>query len=177
MPETFVVTLVAAAGARTRVAVVRHDDRDIITSLSSVVVGFGGTDYWISSVDRRVCSHTLVHIIREILLSLGRILTICVHAWRKDSASFPTYCSTTGIPFHAFNSSPIGLIARATRDATRTPDTCHRLQFFLLLLMFAVWSGPYSALQSADIGWPTGNGKKLCNGQACCLAQLCLAAA
>ena len=120
MPETFVVTLVAAAGARTRVAVVRHDDRDIITSLSSVVVGFGGTDYWISSVDRRVCSHTLVHIIREILLSLGRILIICVHAWRKDSASFPTYCSTTGIPFHAFNSSPIGLIARATRDATRT---------------------------------------------------------
>ena len=26
-------------------------------------------------------------------------------------------------------------------------------------------------------GWPTGNGKKLSNGQACCLALLCLAAA
>ena len=26
-------------------------------------------------------------------------------------------------------------------------------------------------------GWPTGNGKKLSNSQACCLAQLCLAAA
>ena len=25
-------------------------------------------------------------------------------------------------------------------------------------------------------GWPTGNGKKLSNSQACCLAQLCLAA-
>ena len=26
-------------------------------------------------------------------------------------------------------------------------------------------------------GWPTGNGKKLSYSQACCLAQLCLAAA
>ena len=26
-------------------------------------------------------------------------------------------------------------------------------------------------------GWPTGNGKKVSNSQACCLAQLCLAAA
>ena len=33
------------------------------------------------------------------------------------------------------------------------------------------------AIQPADIGWPTGNGKKLSNCQACCLAQLCLAAA
>ena len=32
-------------------------------------------------------------------------------------------------------------------------------------------------LQPADIGWPTGNGKKLSNCQACCLAQLCLDAA
>ena len=32
-------------------------------------------------------------------------------------------------------------------------------------------------VQPADIGWPTGNGKKLSNSQACCLAQLCLAAA
>ena len=32
-------------------------------------------------------------------------------------------------------------------------------------------------LQPADIGWPTGNGKKVSNSQACCLAQLCLAAA
>ena len=31
-------------------------------------------------------------------------------------------------------------------------------------------------LQPADIGWPTGNGKKLSCSQACCLAQLCLAA-
>ena len=31
-------------------------------------------------------------------------------------------------------------------------------------------------VQSADIGWSTGNGKKLSNRQACCLAQLCLAA-
>ena len=29
----------------------------------------------------------------------------------------------------------------------------------------------------ADIGWPTGNGKKLSNSQECCLAQLCQAAA
>ena len=28
-----------------------------------------------------------------------------------------------------------------------------------------------------DIGWPTGNGKKLSNTQACCLAQQCLAPA
>ena len=34
-----------------------------------------------------------------------------------------------------------------------------------------------SAVQPADIGWPTGNGKKLSKIQACCLAQLCLAAA
>ena len=34
-----------------------------------------------------------------------------------------------------------------------------------------------AALQPADIGWPTGNGKKVSNSQACCLAQLCLAAA
>ena len=32
-------------------------------------------------------------------------------------------------------------------------------------------------LQPADIGWPTGNGKKLSNCQACCLSQLCLGAA
>ena len=32
-------------------------------------------------------------------------------------------------------------------------------------------------LQPADIGWPTENGKKLSNSQACCLAQLCLAPA
>ena len=32
-------------------------------------------------------------------------------------------------------------------------------------------------LQTADIGWPTGNGKKLSNCQACCLAQLWLGAA
>ena len=32
-------------------------------------------------------------------------------------------------------------------------------------------------VQPADIGWPTGNGMKLSNSQACCLAQLCLAAA
>ena len=29
----------------------------------------------------------------------------------------------------------------------------------------------------AYIGWPTGNGKKLSNCQACCLAQLCMGAA
>ena len=34
-----------------------------------------------------------------------------------------------------------------------------------------------NTVQPADIGWPTGNGKKLSNSQACCLAQLCLAAA
>ena len=32
-------------------------------------------------------------------------------------------------------------------------------------------------VQPADIGWPTGNGMKLSTSQACCLAQLCLAAA
>ena len=32
-------------------------------------------------------------------------------------------------------------------------------------------------VQSADIGWPTGNGKNLSNSEACCLAQLCLGAA
>ena len=32
-------------------------------------------------------------------------------------------------------------------------------------------------VQPADIGCRTGNGKKLSNSQACCLAQLCLAAA
>ena len=31
-------------------------------------------------------------------------------------------------------------------------------------------------IQPADTGWPTGNGKKLSNSQACDLAQLCLAA-
>ena len=34
-----------------------------------------------------------------------------------------------------------------------------------------------SRLQPADIGWPTGYGKKISNSQACCLAQLCLVAA
>ena len=32
-------------------------------------------------------------------------------------------------------------------------------------------------VQPADIGWPTGSGMKLSSSQACCLAQLCLAAA
>ena len=32
-------------------------------------------------------------------------------------------------------------------------------------------------IQPADIGWPTGNGKKLSNSPACCLAHLCLATA
>ena len=35
----------------------------------------------------------------------------------------------------------------------------------------------FGTVQPADIGWPTGNGKKVSNSQACCLAQLCLAAA
>ena len=34
----------------------------------------------------------------------------------------------------------------------------------------------FSPLQPADIGWLTGNGKKLSFSQACCLGQLCLAA-
>ena len=33
------------------------------------------------------------------------------------------------------------------------------------------------AVQGGWGGWPTGNGKKLSYSQACCLAQLCLAAA
>ena len=32
-----------------------------------------------------------------------------------------------------------------------------------------------SIVQPTDIGWHTGNGKKLSCSQACCLAQLCLA--
>ena len=32
-------------------------------------------------------------------------------------------------------------------------------------------------IQPTDIGWPTGNGNNLSNSQACCLTQLCLAAA
>ena len=32
-------------------------------------------------------------------------------------------------------------------------------------------------VQPAVIGWPTGNGKKRSNSQACCLAKLCLAGA
>ena len=35
----------------------------------------------------------------------------------------------------------------------------------------------HTSVQPADIGWPTGNGKKLSKSQACCLAQLCLGAA
>ena len=31
-------------------------------------------------------------------------------------------------------------------------------------------------LQCSCSGWPTGNGNKLINSQACCLAQLCLGA-
>ena len=38
-------------------------------------------------------------------------------------------------------------------------------------------AGSPNGVQPADIGWPTGNGKELNNSQACCLAQLCLAAA
>ena len=34
-----------------------------------------------------------------------------------------------------------------------------------------------SKLQGGWGGWPTGNGKKLSNSQACCLSQQCLAAA
>ena len=34
-----------------------------------------------------------------------------------------------------------------------------------------------NSVQPADIGWPTGNGNKLSNRQACCQAQLCLSAA
>ena len=42
---------------------------------------------------------------------------------------------------------------------------------------FVVKDAGKFALQPADIGWPTRNAKKLSNSQACCLAQLCLAAA
>ena len=35
----------------------------------------------------------------------------------------------------------------------------------------------FDSLQPADIGWPTGNGKKLSKSQGCCLAQLCQAVA
>ena len=37
------------------------------------------------------------------------------------------------------------------------------------------WDG--TRVQGGWGGWPTGNGKKLSYSQACCLAQLCLAAA
>ena len=47
------------------------------------------------------------------------------------------------------------------------------------LLIVALLPFPNSVTISdehADIGWPTGNEKKVSNSQACCLAQLCLAA-
>ena len=43
---------------------------------------------------------------------------------------------------------------------------------FVVVLVRSSWN-----LQPADIGWPSGNGKKWSNSQACCVAQLCLAAA
>ena len=44
------------------------------------------------------------------------------------------------------------------------------------------WTKPWKlqpgwTVQGGWGGWPTGNGNKLSNSQACCLAQLCLAAA
>ena len=39
------------------------------------------------------------------------------------------------------------------------------------------WCPTLYAIQSGYIGCNTGNGEKLSNSQACCLAQLCLAAA
>ena len=50
------------------------------------------------------------------------------------------------------------------------------------LWIMRVWvrnkrSTVYFNVQPEDIGWTTGNGKKISNSQACCLAQLCLAAA
>ena len=40
-----------------------------------------------------------------------------------------------------------------------------------------MWHDVQFLLQPADLGWPTGNGKKVSNSQACYLAQLCLATA
>ena len=58
--------------------------------------------------------------------------------------------------------------------------------FLILLAAFVFLLAPASArpVRALDMGvqggwggWPTGNGKKLSYSQACCLAQLCLAAA
>ena len=46
---------------------------------------------------------------------------------------------------------------------------CANLKLLLRIMHLSV--------QPPDIGWPTGNGKKVSNSQACCLAQLRLAAA
>ena len=46
-----------------------------------------------------------------------------------------------------------------------------RLGILVLVLVI------FFTVLTADIGWPTGNGIKLCNSQACFLAQLCLAPA
>ena len=42
---------------------------------------------------------------------------------------------------------------------------------------FGITKGVIQHLKPADMEWPTGNGIKLSTSQACCLAQLCLAAA
>ena len=50
---------------------------------------------------------------------------------------------------------------------------CEKLHIFSWKLTFYLHSG----LLCSCSGWPTGNGKKVSNSQACCLAQLCLAPA
>ena len=47
-----------------------------------------------------------------------------------------------------------------------------QVDYIIALVVFC-----HSILQGGWGGWPTGNGKKVSNSQACCLAQLCLAAA
>ena len=55
-----------------------------------------------------------------------------------------------------------------------THVTIFKLNRMVLLVIKVIL---YTRVQGGWGGWPTGNGKKLSNSQACCLAQLCLAAA
>ena len=69
---------------------------------------------------------------------------------------------------------PFNVLEKGSRySRRRTFGVCvrRRLNGFLGLSL-----NDRTILQPPDIGWPTGNGKKLINSQACCLAQLCLAA-
>ena len=70
----------------------------------------------------------------------------------------------------------MGKKERRENNKGKNPQQEYNLETDSHFIMFIMENLQSFTIQFADIGGPTGNGKKLSCTQACCLAQLCLGA-